>query len=368
MDLLIKDAIREILYKKGNMKAKFILFFVLTVSAVYGQNVRTIQIDATKTDELNLSDIAEEVVVIPLENAFDVFDAVFLTDKYLFVASFKLIFQYDLSGKLMQIIKKERIINAMTGDVSSEELIVASGNKIDFYDFSGKLKKTIETKYPVYSCFLHDNKLWMQSSHVLSEHDSSYVYNISYWDASANEEVFTSFEFISPPFLENVNVTTPFYFSEFKDKVCFSFSIADAVYMIDGANIRPVVKWNINPPAQTIYERGLLNVNGIMGKYLVVNYSRTLTKEERDAQNTSYLYLEDMNTKKSFNIKHKSGVTSLLEGVKDDIYHTGYCMVKRPIEDGFFYFIKGRSDIKGKVIDNKLLKNGHVIFIVKTKQ
>lgn len=354
------------------VKNVFVFVFILLWCNLYGQTVKTVDIDVVKTDLLNLSDIAEDVIAVPLDDTSDILNRVFMTDKYLFVCGLNSFCKYDLSGKLLygvKITEEFEYINDITGDAKKEMLFVAVGNKLLFYDFACNQIKEVEAKYPIERCFFHDEKIWIQSGGVIE--DNINACRISYWDMSLNKETFTSFEHKPHPIIANAVINPYFYFSIFENKPVFSFGDANVIYRFDGINVKPVIKWNIDIPIKTPYERGIFNYNGVVGKYLIVNYIRYLTQEEeKKSPNTSYLYVEDMKTKKAFNVKFKGNRNDLiLDGLKDDIYHTGYCKIEHPLnKEGYFYFTKTPNEIKKNPSVNIPVKSGPVVFIVKTKK
>jgi hypothetical protein len=341
----------------------------LSLNLLHGKTARTIEIDVTKTDRLKLSDIAEEVKAIPLENTNDWFNGVFMSDEYFFVAGEQTVYQHDLSGKLLRRIEYPEIISSITGDVEKEILFVAIGNKLLFYDFSCKRIKEVETKYDIGYSFFYDGKIWIRSGAITD--DSIDPCRISYWDISLNKEIFTSFEMelLSVHEESEVFAYPRFCFSIFENKPVFSFGDAGAIYGFDGLKVKPVIKWNINAPVRNPLERGIFNCNAIVGKYLFVNYCRLLTPEEKEYRDVFYLYLEDLKTKKALNVKYKYNMAKLVEGMEDDIYHTGYCKIENTLnKEGYFYFSKTASDVKKSSAGNIPVKGGRVVFIVKTKK
>jgi len=62
-----------------------------------------LSIDTADAHPLNLSEIAEKVIPIPLEDQDMIQNRnILLTDKYLFVSSIHYIIQYDLTGKFIR--------------------------------------------------------------------------------------------------------------------------------------------------------------------------------------------------------------------------------------------------------------------------
>ena len=120
------------------------------------------------------------------------------------------------------------------------------------------------------------------------------------------------------------------------------------MYKIQQDKVLPYVQWNINPPAE---KTDILNIkaNGFIGDYLFVHYRRN---------DMHYIYLENMKTGKKYNVSN----------IVDDIYHTsGACEIHSMNQKGSFFFIKDRSDIKGNNVENVPVKNGPVLFMIKTK-
>lgn len=343
-----------------------LLMLLMFFLAVYGNCQKVIHIDARENiAELKLSEIASEVIPISFSNSNTHFDEVFLTNKYLFIASKENVFQYDMKGNLLGQINSDKWISGLTGDESSSILIVAVDKQLLFYDFKCQLKEAVEVKDPVSSCFYHNNKIWIQSGKLLSSEEYTYIIRISYWDINAKKEFITSFEHLSPPISkeQNVNFMPKFAFSTLNDKIVFSFPRANALYEINGDHIEPIIKWDIHPLPTTLYEKGLIATSGVVGKYLFINYNRTLTKEEVISQNTSYLYMEDLNSGKSYNIKFEQANMALTSGIKDDMFYTGYCKIKRTNRDGYFFFVKSKSNL----LNEFTLREGNMFFIVKTK-
>jgi hypothetical protein len=115
------------------------------------------------------------------------------------------------------------------------------------------------------------------------------------------------------------------------------------------------------PNQQMESNKNSIGEKGFIGKFLFVDYTI-------DGQ--SYLYMEDLKTGKRFHVKNDimimNDVTSK-DGIIDDVFNTGKCMLRQGNQGNYFYFIKGNADIKRNNIGNISLRNGSVVFIVKTK-
>jgi hypothetical protein len=59
----------------------------------------------------------------------------------------------------------------------------------------------------------------------------------------------------------------------------------------------------------------------------------------------------------------------LSNGITDDVFNTGNLWIRNSINwDGYFFYVKDKTEIKGKSIGNVPLKEGPVIFLVKVKK
>jgi hypothetical protein len=153
---------------------KFSLFFFLLFSiSVFGQ--KKINIDANDTKMLNLSEIAEEVVLIPLEAKISGIQYVLLSREYLFVALMGSIVQYDSSGKFIRNISCDGYVYNISADTLKKELYVTVRDKLQCYDFSGKLKRTYTLANPTTSSiFFHQGNVWILSYQFQPDRSTNY--------------------------------------------------------------------------------------------------------------------------------------------------------------------------------------------------
>ena len=95
------------------------------------------------------------------------------------------------------------------------------------------------------------------------------------------------------------------------------------------------------------------------GKYMLINYCITDVSNMGYSNRNNYLYLEDTETGKGYN---------LTDFIFDDIYNTGSCLMPVGLNnyEDRCYFIKEKDEVD-KADNNIKTSNGAVIFIVKTK-
>ena len=325
-----------------------------------------ISINLENACPMKLSEIAEKVIPIPLEDQDMIQNQnIFLTDKYLFVTSIHYIIQYDLSGKFIwKIDCGGYITDNVTSDIVNQKLYIPVGDTIKCYNYFGQLEKMYPLKSSSLHCLYHNGVLWVQSYSMLP--DTSFVYAIKKINLSTGKITVLPYEKkVAPIRLGNghvINVGALSRLSLYHDEVISSFDCDNAMYKIQQelskANdllikfkqdkVVPFVKWDITPPTKgsDVYP---LKANSLIGDYLFINY-------RRDDQ--FYFYLENMKTGKKYNVSQ----------LIDDVFHTtGNCNINSTNQTGYFVFIKDQSDIKGDSIGNVLLKSGPVVFIGKIK-
>ena len=334
------------------MKQVSILYFLFSqVLFVYGQNIKTIHIDADNARSLNLSEIAENVTPFILERSLGGIQNIFLTNEYLFIASVNSVVQCDLSGKFIREIDCGVLItHNVTGDILKRELYVPVKDKIKCYDFFGNYKREYSLSTSSLYCLYHKGNLWVQS--YQSPPDRSSINMINKISLSTGEIIILPFEVkYDPVQIEKgllLGIGAICNLSLYNDEAVVSFDRENTLYTIQQDKVTPFVHWSISPPAQSndIFP---MSAHGFIGEYLFINYRRS---------GLYYIYLENLKTGKKHNVNN----------LVDNIFQTnGNCNIKSMSQEGYFYFQKERRDIKGNSIGNIPLKNGPVLFIVKIK-
>jgi hypothetical protein len=353
------------------LKVLVFCFLLLQTLSTFGQIAKTISIDTGNACPLNLSEIAEKVVPIPLEDPDIIQNRnILMTSDFLFISSIRHIIQNDLSGKLIRRIDcRGYITDNVSYDPDKEELYVPVGDTIKCYDYSGQLIKKYPLKAESTHCLYHGGFLWIQSYSV--QPDTSFVYAINKINLTTGEIITLPYEKKIEPFRSADgsslgNASAFCRLTLYQNEVIASFDYENTIYKIEQDKdvflytdiespsktkqdkVIPLTKWEITPSAKgsDIYP---LSANGFIGDYLFINYRR---------DDKFYIYLENMKTRRKYNANQ----------IIDDIFHTdGNCAISSMSQEGYFVFIKGQDDIKGDSIGNVLLKGGPVVFIAKTK-
>jgi len=144
------------------------------------------------------------------------------------------------------------------------------------------------------------------------------------------------------------NASSKCHLSLYNDKIIASFSHESEIYQIEQDKIITFTEWNtisLVRDSKTFYG----GTSSFIGDYLFISYCY-------DYQ--SYFYLKNLKTSEKYNFNQ----------LVDDVFHTsGDCNIYSLNKKGYFYFIKGKSEINENSIRNIPIKNGHVVFIAKVK-
>jgi hypothetical protein len=352
-------------------------------SLLYGQQAKEIYIDTKDAQSsFKLSEIAEEVTPVPLEIETGMIQNIFLAPECFIIVSHNSVVQFDLSGKFIRAIDCGGFIgNGIAYDAIKKELYVPIKKEIKRYDASGRLKKTYKLENNIINCSFSDNNLWIQS-YEFTEDRTTYYYlsrlNLLTGKESAvqlssgNKEIETTLPFKSrsEPYTikdsvsigASVGVSSTGYFSTYNQTAVSSLAVDSILYQIQEQKATPLIRLHITPPVQSQWDISPITTKGFIGKYLFVNYLRN---------NQFYLYVQDMKSEKSYHVimKMMPNTVKRTSGIEDDIFHTGYCTISCPLDrDGYFYFIHNPDEVKEKTEGKIAVKEGPVIFIVKTKR
>jgi len=334
---------------------KNLIFYLLFLPAFFlqGQNSRTIQIDTTNARPLNLSQIAEKVTPVVLESPLRIQD-ICIANEFIFITSTSTVVQFDMSGKLIKSIDCGGMLvsNIITADTVKRELYVGVGNTIKRYNYAENLIKEYSLNATnSNACLFHNDALWVISS--VFQPDHSAIYTIHKINPSTNQLTTLPFEKKIPPFQipSGGSVSMPVFslLTVYNEDLVASFTPDLVLYGIQQDKVSPLVQWNINPPAKDPSEQLSLKANGFTSEYLLINYSR-------DRKN--YVFLENMQT----------GAKYTTNNIIDDVFHSnGDCNIKFVEKNGYFAFNKEKDAITGNNVGGIPLKNGPVVFIVKTQ-
>ena len=338
---------------------KFIIISFLLL--VFSPSISTIQIDSEKTNSLNLSEIAESVTPIPLDKKVGGIQDIFVADNYIFLAGISSVIQCTTSGKIIRQIITDGAVNDISGDVQQKRIFVTVGSSIECYDFSGKLMKKYPLKHNGCCSYLFNNTLWVCSFNSTA---SDVQHHFSYFDLQTEKEIFIPFDIHEK--LDKTRFTLDGgQFTSYGNKLYYSTPYRNIIYTVTKDNITPSTQWEITPEIPVDEQFCFSCKSGHLGKYTLINYSK---KDTKSMFFRFYTYLKDTKTNKTHQVITDREYGLYLNGIRDDVFNSGYLYIDRGLNnEGYFCYIKERSEIKGDKVGDIPVKNGPVIFIVKVK-
>ena len=318
----------------------FIFGLTLIFIPLFGQNLQRIHIQANKSKTFNLSEIAEQVEYISLESTSDIeFDDirdVLWTENFLFVqvSSIELdqrtllrTLQYDHSGKFIREFgNEEEKMRKLLYDRERDRLFVNYPKGITKeLNFEKNVKKIYEFKsnpqlynngyfYSQY-CEIKENGMYYFLIRINEQRDEiDTLYHFK-----DNEK---DFGFTSRPACISLYGQTPLV----------SFGIDNCLYQIRDKIITPIVKFTIDPEPSTGLDNFGYQFQGFIANYLCIHYVRAMQP---------YLYLKSMRSGKILQTKYcYSEDMMLIEGIRDDMLNTGFCIITPFNRSDYFYFVK----------------------------
>ena len=334
-------------------KTLFFYLFFLPAFFLQAQNSRTIQIDATNARPLNLSQIAKTVTPVVLESPVFI-QNICLANEYIFITSKSTVLQFDMSGKLVKSIDCGGFImnNGLTVDTVKRELYVGVDDKIKRYNYTGNLIREYSLNATnSAACLFHNDAIWVMLSVI--QPDESAIYTINKINPSTSQLTTLPFEKKNMPLRSPsgglVQASIICLLTTYNEEVVVSFASDSVLYGIQQNNVIPLVQWNIYPPAKGLSNKLSTMANGFTGEYLYINFYR---------DKKTYTFLENMQT----------GAKYTANNIIDDVFHSnGDCLIKFVGKNGYFAFNKEKSAITGNSVGGIPLKNGPVVFIVKTQ-
>jgi len=346
------------------------IFFILLSLSI--QSSEKIVIDVNKSDNLNLSTIAGNIVIVPLkkDNIISVgIQKIFLMDRNVYVFQrykekeseimHSNVYIFDLSGNYKAELvakdpnsKKPPDITDMLCDESNNRVFLSYDDGYRVFDNNGNFlffKKNVQLKFPFKNLFWsveHSNKGDIGYYNLVTTDlnglkkdtvktvktklTSSVVRAFTMPSFSIHEgELYISFGFDNTIYHIKQKTLTPAYSFEFKN--------------------RPVSQYDVfGAPSQLVFSRFVkygIKINGVQGDVLF-----------------------DTRDNKSLFIKYSGAQNELDSGVHDDIYNTGYFKLNLTNKEDYIYFFREKDQIKTGEL-NKLYdsKTSLMVFLVKLK-
>lgn len=350
-----------------------LLCFLLCLGVVdVSATDKTISIRAERIDTLRLSEIASDVTPVILEKLeFSSLSGVLTTKDYLFVAGESAIAIYSYSGKKIRTIYFSTWLDCMAVDTVNQVIYAAIGRNKQVLGYNYLGKKVFEAglnhekKFDsILSMLYHNSRLWFLTYRFDTKETA---YEMFCYDFSFKRSFPIPFSRSEKRENGSVGISSTGTVSFWKDSPVVSISTDSVLFKVDSNKSTPIFQWRITPTEQSMFDKGILQKKGLAGRFLFVNYNRTDPKDRTGLNNTTFLYIEDLKTGKSYNLRFLKGEgNGIISGTGvDDIYSTGHFAFRSSMPDGNrFWFLK---EVKDKMVGGRYVKGNVVIFIVKVK-
>jgi len=355
---------------KLNILTVLLLILTLKITA----QSKTINIDVTKNDKLNISQIAEGLMVIPL-NFIDMDEPsvsqVVLSNKHIYVLiSYNvgtdpegIIYQINMEGKLIGEVgsrdAKSNGFNNPLGLFYSEEkkeLHIVYNDFIAIYDENRKLKRKIESIRIKGIYHIFNNRFWELEKIIdMDNKQARYKWISTDLSTLKTDTIFSYLRLFSE---ERIFSGTSFsdaddilYFTHDYENEIIGIDIhnkVDKVYTFNFINTAVDLSGNVVHPRRNIFSR-------------YINYGYKIRPGER------YCFIYDKKNEKGYNIRlRRSEGRKLLSGINDDFLNTGYFEIKSINSSDYGFFTKQGFEVSS-IINGIENERNPVLFLIKFK-
>ncbi len=351
---------------KAIISLSFSIAMLLTVNTII------ISVDASKNDNLKLSDLSSNTKVIPLEtntkSEFFYIVKVALTNNYIFILAgdeeskgFPVrVFKYDWQGHFVSQVglknnktKDYEPYKDMLCDEKSGMLFLKNKNNWQVFHLDGSFIKTITMKDENFHSYFYQNNLWTITTSFTNGKNQ---YNLSSISLDGKITPVSSFDDYNPEYIAKAGVqvfSTP-SFSVHNNKLYISFGCNNSLNVIEGLKLKKEYQYSLENCEQLETDRYLGGEQGFIGDYLILGYAVKANVSD---------YIVNTKTNQKFNVKYRTTQGKFTSGIKDDIYQTGYFSINRTNRNNCFFFVKNTSEV-GTLVERQKTSINSVLFVV----
>ena len=331
---------------------------LLYLAAFYLQvNPIIIQIDASKEDNLNLSQISENIIPIPLalealkeraiENVFIINGNIFILQRYQENGDhYSDVFMFDFFGNYIRRLnlkntKKDPDPNilGMYFNDADETIMLIYSSGYGIFNKTGNLlnyrnQSWIDnTKLILYKNLTYYNgELWYQG---ILRSDNNMSIRLINADISFRSKNAILYDKPIPP--ESDGFIPELDFSTYNNELYFFSQLDNTIYKIEQDAINPKYIIDIKGLKSPIVRLNTF----FFDRYIRCNYLNS---------GSEYEIIFDLISKSSFNIKYQRDQKGFYtSGIRDDINNTGYLKIFPTNLNEYAYFIKNHEEIKENV-------------------
>ncbi len=344
----------------------FIIFF-----CYFQTSPKVITIDASRNDKLNISQIAEEVIAIPLKDIpmnEPFLTKLIVTSDHLFVCLSeggfgreKKIFQVKRDGTLIRQvgIKSEEandfsIAYVMAHLENTNELAISYENYVAIFDIDGKFKRKIDNVILEGLTKVYNNKIWKYS--LISEPEAK-VYNwISRDLTTLQYDTLYEYKHLTPTAM---GVFAGSSFCVADNKLYFNIDYENELVSVNRDNqVEKSYRFEFRNMPENYVDSVIHPERIVFNNYIYYGY--------RDYSKKNFCYIYNKTNGESYNLKLHIKDNAYVTGINDDIYNTGYFRLNKTNSGNYAYDTKFGYQVSDKIpgIENE---SNPVIFLIKLK-
>ncbi len=345
---------------------------VICLVCFYSTAEKTIIIDVAKTDEVNISEIAEIFLTIPLDTGDEILDIykVFLIDDLIYVLEgdsrkgswAQQVLKFDVKGRFLGLfgIKDPASGEYITTydmffERNSGSIYLNNSDGYRIYEKDGDLQDFVSNTR---ARFIFNNYFWFFSN---SYNEGIGNINLMKMDLkSQKSDTIGNLKFEMPEIFKSmgVGVFPPQGLSIRNDELFVSFGIDNIIYKVVNNKFVPAYTFEFINGCPTYLDMVRAPLSLLMGHFIRFGYG---------IKGLSYELLYDTRSDVSYNVRYaRDNSNRLVSGIKDDIYLTGYFQMNPTNLDNHLFFVKRPEDLKGSKLYDPNQKNP-LLFLVKLK-
>lgn len=345
---------------------KTCLLLLLLVSIIYineGYRIISEGMLVKSTDKGSLSDIAEEVIAIPLETKSDCrlkYATQIKRDRNeLFLVSDGQLYHFDCSGKFINRITSNQhfpVADYVIDPLEKQLIVMDNKENVYYYDYDGALleRKSLAGINPLKAptrLMYYDHHIWITAQALSPSKEDANKQCMDQW----------LYKFDTTLNLQDARKLTAADLGRFYLGACFSteLSVADGNVYAYSPSTQPDELL-----ADTLYliSRNQLNIHDeyssilplcIAGRYLVSTYSNAADEEQ------NYTFCYDRREEYAYNVTG---------GFEDNFYHTGRVPDLQALDvyNSSFCYCRSGEEVKNAFPD-RTEEDNPVLFIVRMK-
>jgi hypothetical protein len=354
------------------MRTKILLSLIFCFSMGFPDKI---VVDVKRTDQLNVSEIAEKVFPIPLrikDFKSSGIQKVYLIDENIFILQlytesqirYSHVYIFDILGNYKGEIvvkdpdsKEPLHIFDMLYDDANKHILLSYSDGYRIFDNNGNLLSHSKREKFTKCEFLFKGFLWSVDN---SQRHGIADYSLVNTNLNGqNKDTINSLKTEFPSLMaeKDVGVYASPCFSVHNNELFVSFGIENAIYKVNQHSLTQVYSFEFKNRTASSWDIFGATAQVIINRFVKYGYRM---------KGKSYDFLYDTKTKISYNFRYHWNNDGVTPGIKDDICNTGFFNINITNNEDYIFFFKPPEDLKGSNF-NDPQKISPIVFLVKLK-